>query len=70
MKLSSRLAVSISGYGFVLNQFIVPCLEYTSQKRETCLLLKSSPELLVRIMVKTVYTDGGPSYQEASNVLI
>ena len=41
MKLLFRLVINISGYGFVLNQFIVQYLESISQKRETCLLLKN-----------------------------
>ncbi|MGE5634974.1 MAG: hypothetical protein ACM3VV_07045, partial [Deltaproteobacteria bacterium] len=36
---------NISGYGFVLNQHIALCLEYTFRRRETCLLLKNSSDL-------------------------
>ena len=70
MKLLFRLVVNISGYGFVLNQFIVQCLESTSQKRETCLLLKNLLDHLVDKYGKhTVYTDGGTWYPEACNIL-
>ena len=41
---------------FVLNQFIVQCLEYTSQKREICLLLKNSLDLLYQTMESILYT--------------
>ena len=70
MKLLFRLVVNISGYGFVLSQFIVLCLESISQKREICLLLKNSFDSLVEKYGKhTVYTDGGTWYSEACNVL-
>ena len=70
MKLLFRLVVNTSGYGFVSSQFIVLCLESISQKREICLLLKNSFDLLVDKYGKhTVYTDGGTWYPEACNVL-
>ena len=70
MKLLFKLVVNISGNGFVLNQYIVQCLEYTSQRREICLLLKNSLDSLVEKYGKhTVYTDGGTWYDEACNVL-
>src|ERR687896_354508 len=69
MKPLYRLAASIFGYGFALNQFTVLCLEYTSQRKETCLLLKNSLDLLYQYGKHTVYTDGGTWYDEACNVL-
>src|SRR5918992_2636960 len=69
MKQLYRLVTSIFGYGFVLNQFTVLCLDYTSQRKETCLLLKNSLDLLYQYMENTVYTDGGTWYDEACNVL-
>jgi hypothetical protein len=35
-----EIAKSISGYGFVLNLYTALSLEFISQTRETCLLLK------------------------------
>ena len=69
MKLLFKSENSLSGYGFVLNQYIVLCLESTFQRREICLLLKNSLDLLLRIMENIVYTDGGTWYDEACNVL-
>ena len=70
MKLLFRLVINISGYGFVLNQFIVQYLESISQKRETCLLLKNLLDSLVdKYGRHTVYTDGGTWYPEACNIL-
>ena len=34
MKLLYRLAINISDYGFVLNQYIIQCLEYTYLERK------------------------------------
>jgi hypothetical protein len=34
-----------TGYGFVLNQHIALCLEYTFRRREICLLSKNSSDL-------------------------
>ena len=34
MKLLYKLAINISGYGFVLNQFINQCLESTFHKKK------------------------------------
>ena len=39
MKLLFKLVVNTFGYGFVLNQYIVLCLEYTSQKKERNMLV-------------------------------
>ena len=64
-----RLVTSIFGYGFVLSQFTVLCLESIFQKRETCLLLKNSLDLLYQNMEHPVYTDGGTWYDEACNVI-
>ena len=53
-----------------MNQYTVLCLESTSQKRETCLLLKNSLDSLVSNYGKhTVYTDGGTWYDEACEVI-
>jgi putative transposase len=70
MKLLFRLVVNISGYGLVLNQFIVQYLESTSLSREICLLLKKFIHSLVEKYGKhIVYTDGGRWYDEACNIL-
>ena len=70
MKLLFKLVVNISGYGSVLNQYIVRCLEFTFQRREICLLLKDSLDLLVEKYGRhAVYTDGGTWYYEACNIL-
>ena len=70
MKQLFKLVTSIFGYGFVLSQFTVLCLESIFQKRETCLLLKNSLDLVVSKYGKhTVYTDGGTWYDEACNVI-
>ena len=46
------------------------CLESIFQKRETCLLLKSSLDLLVEKYGKhTVYSDGGTWYPQACTFL-
>ena len=42
MKALFKSATNIFGYGFVLNQIIVPYLEFISQSRETWMLLKNS----------------------------
>src|SRR5574339_798810 len=55
MKQLFRLVTSISGCGFVLNQYTVPCLESISQKRETCLLLKNSLDRLYPNMENILY---------------
>ena len=45
-------------------------MESTYQKREICLLLKNSLDLLYHKYGKhTVYTDGGTWYDEACNIL-
>ena len=41
-------------YGYILNQSILQCLEYTFT-REICLLLKNSSNLLLRIMENILY---------------
>ena len=41
MKLELRSVTNTFGYGFVLNQYIVQCLESTFQRREICLLLRN-----------------------------
>ena len=69
MKLLYRLVVNTFGYGFVLNQFTLQCLESISQRRETCLLLKNLLDLLYQYGKHTVYTDGGTWYDEACNML-
>ena len=70
MKLLFKLVVNISGYGSVLNQYIVLCWEFTYLRREICLLLKNSLESLVSKYGRhTVYTDGGTWYDEACNIL-
>ena len=71
MKQLYRLAANISGYGFVLNQFTVQCLEYTSQKRE---IYACCWEIYLISSIKVwktycIYTDGGTWYNEACNVL-
>ena len=47
-KLKSSVLVMVEflsiGYGFVLNQYIVQCLESIFQWREICLLLKNSSD--------------------------
>lgn len=69
MKQLFKLVINTFGYGYVLNQFTLQCLESISQKRETCLLLKNSYDLLYQYGKHTVYTDGGTWYDEAYNVL-
>ena len=70
MKQLFKSVTSISGYGYVLNQFIVQCLEYTSQKREICLIAEKFIRSLVSNYGKhIVYTDGGTWYNEACNVI-
>ena len=70
MKLLFRLVINISGYGSVLNQFIVQYLEYTYLRREICLLLKNLFDSLVEKYGRhTVYTDGGTGIDEACNIL-
>ena len=44
-------------------------MESTFQKKETCLLLKNSLDLVENYGKHTVYTDGGTWYDEACNVL-
>ena len=71
MKLLYRLVINISGYGFVLNKFIVQYLEYTYLRREICLLIA---EKFIRSLVEKygkhiMYTDGGIWYDEACNVI-
>ena len=61
MKLLFRLVVNTFGYGFVLSQVVILCLEFISQK-ETCLLLKNLFDLLLRIMEDIVYSVGGTWY--------
>ena len=63
------VANAFVGYGFVLNQFILQCLESLFQKRET---YDSCAEKFIRLLVKkygkhTVYTDGGTWYDETCN---
>ena len=70
MKLLFKLVVNISGYGYVLNQYIVLCLESTFQRREICLFA----ERFIRSLVEkygrhAVYTNGGTRYYEACNIL-
>ena len=71
MKLLFKLLVNTFGYGFVLNQYIVLCLEYTSQKKERNMLVA---ERFIQSLVEkygrhTVYTDGGTWYDEACTIL-
>ena len=70
MRLLLKLVVNITGYGFVLNQYTALCLEFTSQKRETCLLLSILSDHWLKSMESIlVYTDGGTWYPEACNVI-
>ena len=71
MKLLFKSEISISGYGFVLNQYTAMSLESISQRRETCLvLIKKFIRSLVSTYGKhTVYTDGVTWYDEACNIL-
>ena len=50
MKLLFRFEIVCIGYGFVLNQYIVQSLESPFQRREICLLLKNSLDLLYQNM--------------------
>ena len=52
-KIVIQSVTSISGYGFVLNQYTVLCLESTFQRKEICLLLKNSLDLLYYNMEKS-----------------
>ncbi|HEX5186338.1 MAG TPA: hypothetical protein VFV86_05555 [Nitrososphaeraceae archaeon] len=64
------MEINISGYDFVLNQYIVQRLEYTYVMRGICSLLKKFIRPLVEKYGKhTVYTDGGTWYDEACNVI-
>jgi hypothetical protein len=56
MKLLFRLLINTFGYGFVLNQFTLLCLESIYQRRETCLLLKKLFDLLYQIMENIQFT--------------
>ena len=71
MKLLFKSEISISGYGFVLNQYTALSLESISQRRETCLLLiKNSFDLLYQDMENILFIpDGATWYDEACNVL-
>ena len=62
MKLLYRLAIDIFGYDFVLNLFAVECLASIFLKREICLLLKNSLDLVENCGKHTVYTDVGKWY--------
>ena len=69
MKPLFRLVINTFGYGSVLNQLIDLCLISTFQKRETCLLLKSSLDLLLTNMENKQYTEGGTLYPQAYNFM-
>jgi putative transposase len=70
MKQLFKLVTSIFGYGFVLSQFTVLCLESIFQKRENMLVAEKFIRSLVSKYGKhTVYTDGGTWYDEACNVI-
>ena len=70
MKLLFRLVTNISGYGFVLNQFTVQCLElYISEERNMLVAEKFIRSLVEKYGKHTVYTDGGTWYHEACNVI-
>ena len=71
MKPLFKSEISISGYGFVLNQYTALSLESISQRRETCLLLIPNlfDSLVSTYGTHTVYTDGATWYDEAGNIL-
>ncbi len=59
MKLLFKLEFVIIGYGFVLNEYIVQCLESIFQRSGICSFLKNFIRSLVEKYGKhTVYTDG------------
>ena len=59
MKLLFKLEFVSIGYGFVLNEYIVKCLESKFQRSGICSFLKNFVRSLVEKYVKhTVFTDG------------
>ena len=74
MKQLFKLVANNTGYGFVLNQYTVLCLESTFhfwRKRNICLLLKNSLDLLSPSMENILYIYWWRYivYDEACNVL-
>ena len=70
MKLLFRLVTKNIGYGFVVNQFIVQCLEsIISEERNMLVAEKFIRSLVSKYSKHTVYTDGGTWYPEACNVI-
>ena len=65
MKLLFKLEFVSIGYGFVLNQYIVQCLESIISEERNMLIAENSSNLLVSKYGKhTVYTDGGTWYEK------
>src|SRR5215216_1083332 len=62
---------SISGYGYVLNQFIVQSVLgiYISEERNMLIAEKFIRSLVSNYGKHIVYTDGGTWYNEACNVI-
>ena len=69
MKLLFRLEIVSIGYGFVLNQYIVQCLEITFQRRNMLIAEKFIRSLIDKYGKHTVYTDGGTWYPQACTFL-
>ena len=69
MKLLFGLVTKKIGYGFVLSQYIVLCLESTLRVEKYACCLKIHQISCIQYGKHTVYTDGGTWYPEACNVL-
>ena len=69
MKQLFRLVTSISGYGFVLNQYSSVLGIYLSEERNMLVAEKLIRSLVSQYGKHTVYTDGGTWYDEACNVI-
>ena len=70
MKLLYKLTINISGYGFVFNQFINLCLEFTFHKKKQVVAEKFIHSLVDKYGRHTVYTDGGTWYPKAYTFLL
>jgi hypothetical protein len=68
MKLLFRLVITSSGYGFVLNHYIVLFLEYTFQKN-MIVAEKFIRSLIEKYGKPAVYTDEGSWYHEACSIM-
>ena len=69
MKMLFKLVVNTFGYGIVLNQYTVLCLESIFRRKKMLVAEKFIQSLAEKYGRHTVYTDGGTWYNEACNVL-